>query len=214
MKVGLTGQGKADSWGVDGRVGAQWVILPFRDQTSQCPSGVRNAVNPPAKYISSLSSSHGEIKGNKEKYSYWEQRSVQQNQCSQACWGNIWMRMRYCMIRAHQLPGRYFSKNIILGPEGAFVHCKAIKALSQQGLLVPPKQEGRNSDTYGLPGLREMGNRLAGKGPLGISWKLRYSLGNCGFLLIFIIWENMLSWKISTSANQKGNPGFLASWPS
>lgn len=91
------------------------------------------------------------------------------------------------MIRAHQLPGRYFSKNIISGPEGAFVHFDTIKAPSQQGLLVPPKLEGKKADTCGLPGLREEGKRLAGKAPLGISRKPRYSPGTCGFSQIFII---------------------------
>jgi len=41
MKPGLTRQNKADSWGADGRVGAQWDIFPFRDQISHCPSDVR-----------------------------------------------------------------------------------------------------------------------------------------------------------------------------
>lgn len=41
MKVGLPGQDKAESWGVDGRVGAQWTVFPFRHQISHCTSGIR-----------------------------------------------------------------------------------------------------------------------------------------------------------------------------
>lgn len=84
---------------------------------------------------------------------------------------------RYCTIRALELPG----------PEGAFVHFETTKALAQQELLMPPKLEGREADTCRLPGPGEVGNRLAGKAPLSISWKQIYSLGTCGFLQIFII---------------------------
>lgn len=61
-----------------------------------------------------------------------------------------------------------------------------IEALSQQGLLVPPKLVGRKADTYGLPGPREQGNRLAERLPLHVPWKPRYSLETRGFLQIFI----------------------------
>lgn len=78
---------------------------------------------------------------------------------------------------------KIISKSIISGPEGL----ETIKALSQQGVLVVPKLQGRKADTYELPGLREVENRLVGKDALCISWKPRHSLGKCRFLQIFII---------------------------
>lgn len=86
-KAGLIGQDKAASWGLDGRVGAQWVVFPFRDQFLTVPLLLENTVNLPAKHISSASNSYGEIKGNKEKYSNWEKSFMQQSQCFQTCWG-------------------------------------------------------------------------------------------------------------------------------
>lgn len=47
--------------------------------------------------------------------------------------------------------------------------------------MVPPNTEGKKADSYGPPGLREVGNRLAGRSPLSISWKLRFHWNFAGF---------------------------------
>lgn len=158
------------------------------------PLLLENTVSPPAKHISSVSNSHAEIKGNKEKYSNWEQSSMQQSQCFQTCRGTMSANGAPCDQRSPD-PRKIFFQEHNFRTEGEFVHFKTIEALSQQGLLVPPKPAGRKADTYGLPGLREEGNSLAERLPLHIPWKPRHSLETLGFLQIFTTWQNMLSWK-------------------